>query len=337
MKKITQIIAFAIVMVGFSMNAQENYVSISGKITNKNSDSLLVGNNTYRKKIVVKNDGTFSDTLKVKKGYYVLFDGKEQTPLFLKNGFQLKLSVDCEEFDETITHSGAGADFSNYLAKRNLLNESELGDDSIFDLDKTAFDAKSKAIVAKYNDLLAKFSKLDSEFLEEQKKQTAGLSDYLNNTYEEKIFMNTVLGRGKPSPKFVNYENNNGGTTSLDDLKGKYVYMDIWATWCGPCKSEIPFLKEVEKKYHGKNIEFVSISIDEKKNYTKWKSMIKEKELDGIQLIADNNWSSSFVTEYKIQGIPRFILIDPQGNIIAADAPRPSDEKLIQLFDELKI
>src|SRR5690606_24488004 len=74
-----------------------------------------------------------------------------------------------------------------------------------------------------------------------------------------------TLVKGNPSPKF-NYENHKGGTTSLDDLKGKFVYIDVWATWCGPCKAEIPFLKEVEKKYHGKNIEFVSISIDNEKN-----------------------------------------------------------------------
>jgi len=47
---------------------------------------------------------------------------------------------------------------------------------------------------------------------------------------------------------------NAGGTTSLDDLKGKYIYIDVWATWCGPCKAEIPFLKDVEKKYHGKKL-----------------------------------------------------------------------------------
>merc|ERR1711916_38022 len=67
------------------------------------------------------------------------------------------------------------------------------------------------------------------------------------------------LMKGMPSPKFVNYENNAGGKTSLDDLQGKYVYIDVWATWCGPCIQEIPSLKKIEKQYHNKNIEFVSI------------------------------------------------------------------------------
>ncbi|MEM6686809.1 MAG: TlpA disulfide reductase family protein [Bacteroidota bacterium] len=149
---------------------------------------------------------------------------------------------------------------------------------------------------------------------------------------------NTIktLVAGNASPKF-NYENHKGGKTTLDDLKGKYVYVDVWATWCGPCIAEIPSLKKVEKQYHNKNVEFVSISIDEKRDYEKWKKMVNEKELGGVQLIADNAWKSKFVTDYVIEGIPRFILIGPDGTIVNADAPRPSSEKLIELFDELKI
>jgi thiol-disulfide isomerase/thioredoxin len=144
------------------------------------------------------------------------------------------------------------------------------------------------------------------------------------------------LVKGAPSPTFT-YENYKGGTTSLSDLKGKYVYIDVWATWCGPCLAEIPALKEVEKKYHDKNIEFVSISIDQQKDYEKWKTFVKTKELGGIQLYADNAWQSQFVKDYAIDGIPRFILIDPNGNIVSSDAPRPSDTKLITLFNDLKI
>lgn len=143
-----------------------------------------------------------------------------------------------------------------------------------------------------------------------------------------------TITKGNPSPVF-DYENHKGGTTALAALKGKYVYVDVWATWCGPCLREIPYLKEVEEAYIGKNIEFVSISIDTEKDYEKWKMMVSEKQLGGIQLMADNNWKSKFVEDYAILGIPRFILIDPQGNIVSADAPRPSDPKLKVMLDEL--
>ena len=142
------------------------------------------------------------------------------------------------------------------------------------------------------------------------------------------------LTAGNVSPTF-DYENHKGGTTSLEALKGKYVYIDVWATWCGPCLREIPFLKEVEKEFGNKDIEFVGISIDEPKNYDKWKTMVTEKDLVGTQLMSDNNWNSKFVKNYAILGIPRFILINPEGKIVAADAPRPSDPELKRLLTTL--
>lgn len=146
-----------------------------------------------------------------------------------------------------------------------------------------------------------------------------------------------TLAKGNDSPIFDNYENYAGGTSSLSDFKGKYVYIDVWATWCGPCKREIPSLKKVEKQYHDKDIAFISISIDVKKSHDAWIQMVKDKELTGVQLFADNDWSSKFIKNYDINSIPRFILIDKEGKIVNADAPRPSSKDLIKLFDELKI
>jgi thiol-disulfide isomerase/thioredoxin len=157
--------------------------------------------------------------------------------------------------------------------------------------------------------------------------------------------MKRDLPKGSVSPTFAEYENFNGEKTSLSDLKGKYVYVDVWATWCGPCKAEIPSLKKVEKMYHGKNIAFVSVSIDDDRSHggswekanEDWKKMVEEKELGGIQLFAPKGWKSDFVREYKINGIPRFILIDPDGNVVTPSAPRPSSDALIKLFDEENI
>jgi len=150
----------------------------------------------------------------------------------------------------------------------------------------------------------------------------------------ERYTLLKTLTKGKPSPEFT-YENHKGGETSLKDLSGKYVYIDVWATWCGPCIREIPSLKIVEEEYHNKNIEFVSISIDVEKDYEKWRAMVTDKELGGIQLMADNDWNSKFVTSYGIKGIPRFILVDPQGAIVTSDAPRPSNPELRTLLNSL--
>jgi thiol-disulfide isomerase/thioredoxin len=144
----------------------------------------------------------------------------------------------------------------------------------------------------------------------------------------------TRLDKGKPSPKFFDYENYAGGTTSLDDFKGKYVYIDVWATWCSPCRAEIPHLEKVEKQYHDKNIVFVSISIDKEKQKKAWRKMIADKNMGGVQLLAKDK---KFMDEYVVLGIPRFILIDPEGKIVDQEAPRPSDPKLIELFKEQEI
>jgi|TARA_B110000503_G_scaffold140328_1_gene230910 thiol-disulfide isomerase/thioredoxin len=142
------------------------------------------------------------------------------------------------------------------------------------------------------------------------------------------------LSKGAPAPKF-NYTNYAGGSLSMEDLLGKYIYFDIWATWCGPCIQEIPYLKEIEKNYHGSNIQFVSVSIDPIEDLDKWKKFVAEKALGGIQLYADGDWSASIITDYAIEGIPRFILVDPNGNIVTADAPRPSNPQLTALLDVL--
>lgn len=137
---------------------------------------------------------------------------------------------------------------------------------------------------------------------------------------------------GKDSPKF-NYPDINGKQVSLDDLKGNLVYIDVWATWCAPCLAEIPHLKKLDSNYKSQAIKFVSISVDPKSDFDKWKNMVKDKELQGIQLFSDKDWGSQFVLDYGIKGIPRFILLDKEGKIITANAPRPSDSQIRSLID----
>ena len=141
---------------------------------------------------------------------------------------------------------------------------------------------------------------------------------------------------GKPSRLF-NYENQKGGTTSLKSLKGKYVFIDIWATWCSPCRQDLPFLEKIEEQFQGKNIVFLGISIDNVKDRIKWSTLVNEKQLGGIQLLADKEFKSEFIKSYAINSIPRYILLDTYGNIVNANAPRPSDPKLVDLLNSLNL
>lgn len=169
-----------------------------------------------------------------------------------------------------------------------------------------------------------------------QTLMAAVTSQNIKNAITDKYKKIKFLVLGMPSPVF-DYENYKGGKTSLTSLKGKYVYIDVWATWCGPCREEIPSLQKVEEEFKGRNIEFVSIAVDAPKNHQKWANMIAEKQMGGLQLFADKEWDSEFIKSYVIESIPRFILIDPSGNIINADAPRPSDPTLLTLLGGLQI
>ncbi|MBK3518200.1 TlpA family protein disulfide reductase [Carboxylicivirga marina] len=140
----------------------------------------------------------------------------------------------------------------------------------------------------------------------------------------------TRLAKGQPSPIF-NYPDVDGNMVSLTDFKGKAVYIDLWATWCGPCCKEIPYIKALEHELEGKNIVFVSISMD--KDVKKWKAMLESQKMGGVQLNFDGN--RDFSKAYDSKSIPRFILIDADGNIVDSNAPRPSDPKLKDMLRTL--
>jgi thiol-disulfide isomerase/thioredoxin len=328
-KTVFVLIAF---VLSFVSNAQNNkYVTFKAEIANRNGDVIFIRQNKkIIKKIEVNKSGFFIDTLKVTEGPYLLFDGVEYTSLYLKNGYDLKLKMDAKNFDASIVYTGVGAAENNFLAQKTIL-DSKYDYNVLLAASPENFKRLSQEKIA--NDLLQlNKGKFDPNFVIVQKKEIEESLTGLIKYYEEVQESNKMNNSPSPSFDYVNYA---GGKSKLEDFRGKYVYIDVWATWCGPCRQEIPFLKKAEEKYKGKNITFISISIDKLKDQEKWKTMIKEKELGGVQLFADNDWNSKFVQDYKITGIPRFILIDPKGNIVKADAARPSSAELIKELDSL--
>ena len=128
------------------------------------------------------------------------------------------------------------------------------------------------------------------------------------------------------------YMDIDGKMVALEDLRGKYVYIDVWATWCGPCKGEIPFLKKLEEEMRGKDVVFIGVALDEAKDKQKWIDFVMREALKGVQLHA-SGWSQ-IAKDYEIKGIPRFMLIDRKGNIVSENAPRPSDPRLKKMIEE---
>lgn len=345
MKKLLALIVLSITVLSCG-NEPKNYVTLSGKITNPHSEKTIkvFKGNEYEKIIIVNEDGVFSDTLKVVAGEYSFKHGDEYGSIYLKNDNISSFTADYEDFDNTLAFEGDDADNNNFSIRLYKLGNTHFN--------STLFNNGKKEDIAiavnnykeDYKNLKLELKNVDSILIANAENNIPKTIQSVERYFNSKLALREALPKGAPSPVFENYENFKGGTTSLSDLKGKYVYVDVWATWCGPCKREIPSLKKVEAQYHGKNIAFVSISIDDarrsgtlEKAHESWKKMVAEKELGGIQLFSDKAWQSDFVRGYKIDGIPRFILIDPKGNIVTPDAPRPSNPKLIELFNELKI
>jgi len=142
----------------------------------------------------------------------------------------------------------------------------------------------------------------------------------LNNTLSH-------IEKGKQAPAIA-LMGLDGQPASLVALKGKYLVIDVWATWCGPCKQESPYFEKLAIKYKGQNIQFAAISID--KQIDKWVLDAKLKSKSVLQLHANDG--DKFSADYDIQGIPRFMLIDDQGNVINAEMPRPSDKTFEQVI-----
>ncbi len=132
--------------------------------------------------------------------------------------------------------------------------------------------------------------------------------------------INKGFGVGKPAPDFT-YSDINGKKVSLKDFRGKYVFIDVWASWCRPCRTEIPSIKKLEESLMGKNIVFVSLSCDKKE--ADWRKAVEQEQLKGIVLHTGGD--KAFLDAFNVVSIPRFILIDKEGMILNGSMTYPSN------------
>ena len=304
-------------------------VTISGTIENRTADSVafkVAGKDTtfYAAIDTMSCYNYFKADFELDTAAYVYFiHGEESSAMYLHGDEYITMSVNTEEFDESITYKGSPE--SSFLAKKYLTEEDA---DFWSKLYSTTWEDFQPLLEAHNNLVLEELHTLTNEgFISKEKEVMQQMSEY----FERTITTFAKLPQpGTPAIDFT-YEDRTGKSHSLSDFKGNVVYVDVWATWCGPCKREIPFLQELEADFHGKDLTFLSVSVDDDR--TAWEVMLDEKEMGGVQLIGDKGWGSELMQSYAINGIPRFLLIDKEGNIISLMAPRPSSEEIRELLD----
>lgn len=454
MKIISLLIISLFSLNSFAQNKKE-YAIISGNIKNATEKFIIVSDysHSFEKQIPLDNSGNFTDTLFIPvPGYYFIKCGQPYTTIFLRDGYNLMINTDANDFQKSMTFRGKGEDVNNFTRARSTLRSKLVGDPKDYKVAPLAkflpniantrdslqllldnsglmgedYDIQKMIIHYDYIYTLNNYRKfytyhkkmepilpadylkpvrtinLDDSFAYHcsgdyrlliienwryteadalKKDSTASLititKDYiegiksseikdqivymlfkkisaknkdLESDYKKIMSLVTLeikkedlirrynvakaTSGGVESSGFT-YQNYNGENTSLSDFKGKYVYIDVWATWCGPCLREMPEMQKLMAEYKEKNIVFVFISVDDLKDTGKWKKMVADKKFGGIHLISDNKLESPFMKSYGVSLIPRSILIGPDGKLVSAMAPRASDPSSRQFLDKL--
>ena len=398
---------FLLFLVGClnTSNTDSNGIQISGQIINPVLDNVKFESTDSTFTVELTKEGKFTFSFSTDSSLYLILSHGEYTSMYVKPGDKIDLSLNTNEFDESINYKGS--EESNFLARKYLINEEYkfysknfyLGSIEEYKLDLRNYkssifqsvnsisdtnfindqnneinstinyfiDSKEKFMISnaanireflfeknlineKYNwwaiedtSDIDSFNEIISEYEntikllikklvnddESNSKQLEILKDEMDSKIERKL---SIINKPQNGESYIDftYENTSGESVSLSSFKGSLVYVDVWATWCGPCKAEIPYLKSLEQDYHEQNIVFLSVSVDTNKD--KWLKMVEEEALGGVQLWADG-WSQ-ITKDYAIFGIPRFMLFSEDGKVISNDAPRPSNENTRELFDK---
>lgn len=343
MKIVSQIIFLSAVLFFFSHTAlAQKSVKVSGTVANADSYTDIYLDNILAEAEAgsssVSENGKFSITAEIEKSDFFRLRLDEQTylVLVLKPGDKVVVDMDLENlFEPTIKGS-----------EESELIYSTMSGLEVYDQKVEAYREKVEAQKQEYvKEIISKNkNSLSVVFFIDQldKEADAGLFsevvENLSKKYPDNPLVQELQGDmtqltvGSEAPEIA-LPNPDGETVKLSSLRGQYVLIDFWASWCGPCIREIPNVKKAYDKYHDKGFEIFGVSLDAEEEA--WVNAIEKHELNWVHVSDLKYWQSEVVELYGFEGIPHTVLIDKQGKIIAQNL-RGDDlaTKLEEIFGE---
>jgi peroxiredoxin len=353
MTKIKNIIfiLLLIIPVVSAFSQIKNEVSISGKISNNTFTTATlfrIGQDvTELSKNAISPAGEFAITQDIARTdfYKLEFDKNNFIMMILKPGEVVEITTDAKDFLKKLQISGS-EETIHIFANQRIIDESKFIMDSISNLSYQSMaspkrDSLMKLYSAEYDKIesaktnalsgfmLSHTTSLANLFLPEAfpidanintylKLDTALFAKYPDNFYVNNLHNQIVAAKktriGSLAPDFT-LPDTSGVNFTLSSLKGKYVLIDFWAAWCGPCMKEMPNVIKLYNDFHSKGLEIMGVSLD--KTRAAWLGAIKAKNLSWIQVSDVKFWQSLVVPLYNISAIPYTVLIDKEGKIIA--------------------